>query len=70
MNQSNCTIDHIFPKSMNGSSTIENLTLLSKESNLKKGNRITGNINGLQFEVRKIGKSKHGKKIGKLHIKK
>lgn len=70
------TIDHVWPLSPNGkdykegSNSLQNLQVLSYKANNKKGNLVTGKINGFVFAVTKISEDKERKNIGRMKIQK
>lgn len=67
MTFSNFEIDHIYPESKGGSSTIGNLQPLARLSNEEKADQLSGYVNRKAFSVTISAYVGH-KVIGKLHI--
>lgn len=68
------TIDHVWPLSPNGndyyygSENLQNLQILSRKANNKKGNNVTGKINGIIFAVKKIDTDTNKNNIGRMKL--
>ena len=60
------TEDHIWPLANNGSRSSLNIQLLTRQSNLEKGDRNKGKINGIRFSITEIGRTESGKIIGRM----
>ena len=67
-NKGSSTVDHIWPTSNNGASSIENTQLLTSASNNAKGDKNSGKINNIRFSVTTTGKTNNGKEIGQMKI--
>ena len=62
VNKSTFVCDHIFPKSLEGKTNNCNGMPLSSESNIEKSDKLSGTINGKEFEV------KGSKHCGQLYV--
>ena len=67
-NTGSSTIDHIWPTSNNGASSVKNTQLLTSTSNNEKSNKNKGSINGIRFSITAVGETDNGKQIGQMKI--
>lgn len=67
-NKGPATDDHIWPIANNGSSSSLNIQLLTSQSNLEKGDRNKGKINGIRFSITEVGRTESGKIIGHMRV--
>ncbi|CAM9132758.1 HNH endonuclease domain-containing protein [Mycoplasma marinum] len=66
-NKGPTTVDHVYPRSLGGIRSRRNTMLVSKKTNIRKGNKVEGTINKIPFRVIKQT-DKNNKTIGTLRI--
>lgn len=59
-------IDHVWPKSKNGSSNIMNLLPMHFYANIEKGEDVNGTIEGVNFQCKHRSLDKEAKVIGMI----